>query len=40
MGWLLEIKDQLEKKIFDNLADPLNLKVDLLFFEISPPHTS
>ena len=33
MDWLLEIKDELEKKVFDNLAHLLNLEVDLLFFD-------
>jgi hypothetical protein len=33
MDWLLEIKDDLEKKVFDNLAHLLNLEVDLLFFD-------
>ena len=32
MDWLLEIKDELERKVFDSLADLLNLEVDLLFF--------
>ena len=33
MDWLLEIKDELERKVFDSLADLLNLEVDLLFFD-------
>ena len=33
MDWLLEIRDELEKQVFDNLADLLNLEVDLLFFD-------
>jgi Transposase DDE domain len=33
MDWLLEIKGELEKKVFDNLANLLNLEVDLLFFD-------
>jgi hypothetical protein len=32
MDWLTEIKDDLERKVFDNLANLLNLEVDLLFF--------
>jgi hypothetical protein len=32
MGRLLEIRDQLERKVFDNLADLLSLEVGLLFF--------
>ena len=33
MDWLLEIKDELERKVFDSVADLLNLEVDLLFFD-------
>ena len=33
MDWLLEIRDELEKQVFDNLADLLNLEMDLLFFD-------
>jgi Transposase DDE domain len=38
MDWLLEIKDQLEKKVFDTLADLLNLEVDLLFFDTTSTY--
>jgi hypothetical protein len=38
MDWLLEIRDTLEKKVFDNLADLLNLKVDLLFFDTTSTY--
>jgi len=38
MDWLLEIKDELEKKVFDNLADLLNLEVDLLFFDTTSTY--
>src|SRR5713226_8901663 len=38
MGWLLEIKDQLERKVFDNVADLLNLEVDLLFFDTASTY--
>jgi hypothetical protein len=38
MDWLLEIKDQLEKKVFGNLADLLNLEVDLLFFDTTSTY--
>jgi hypothetical protein len=31
MDWLLEIKDALEKEVFDRVANLLNLEVDLLF---------
>jgi hypothetical protein len=33
MDWLLEIRDELERKVFDNLADLLNLEAGLLFFD-------
>ena len=38
MDWLLEIKEQLERKVFDNLADLLNLEVDLLFFDTTSTY--
>jgi Transposase DDE domain len=38
MDWLLEIKNQLEKKVFDTLADLLNLEVDLLFFDTTSTY--
>jgi hypothetical protein len=38
MDWLLEIKEQLEKKVFDSLADLLNLEVDLLFFDTTSTY--
>ena len=38
MDWLLEIKDELEKKVFDNLANLLNLEVDLLFFDTTSTY--
>jgi hypothetical protein len=38
MDWLLEIKDTLEKKVFDNVADLLNLEVDLLFFDTTSTY--
>jgi len=38
MDWLLEIKDELEKKVFDNLAHLLNLEVDLLFFDTTSTY--
>jgi hypothetical protein len=38
MDWLLEIKDELEKEVFDNLADLLNLEVDLLFFDTTSTY--
>jgi hypothetical protein len=38
MDWLLEITGQLERKVFDNLADLLNLEVDLLFFDTTSTY--
>src|SRR5271155_280241 len=38
MDWLLEIKEQLERKVYDNLADLLNLEVDLLFFDTTSTY--
>ena len=38
MDWLLEIKDTLEKKVFDQVADLLNLEVDLLFFDTTSTY--
>src|SRR5512142_1945023 len=38
MDWLTEIKDDLERKVFDNLADLLNLEVDLLFFDTTSTY--
>jgi hypothetical protein len=38
MDWLLEIKEQLEEKVFDQLADLLNLEVDLLFFDTTSTY--
>ena len=38
MDWLLEIKGELEEKVFDNLANLLNLEVDLLFFDTTSTY--
>jgi hypothetical protein len=38
MDWLLEIKDALERKVFDQVADLLNLEVDLLFFDTTSTY--
>src|SRR6266568_1770248 len=38
MDWLLEIKGQLEKNVFDQVADLLNLEVDLLFFDTTSTY--
>ncbi|MEV4082084.1 IS1634 family transposase [Nonomuraea fuscirosea] len=33
MDWLHEVRDELEKQVFDEVANLLNLEVDLLFFD-------
>jgi len=33
MDWLHEVTDDLEKRVFDEVANLLNLEVDLLFFD-------
>src|SRR5512142_2595881 len=38
MDWLLEIKDEPERKVFDNVAHLLNLEVDLLFFDTTSTY--
>jgi Transposase DDE domain len=38
MDWLLEIRDDLERKVFDSLADLLSLEVDLLFFDTTSTY--
>jgi transposase len=38
MDWLLEIADPLEKTVFDQVADLLNLEVDLLFFDTTSTY--
>jgi hypothetical protein len=38
MDWLLEIRDQLEREVFGNLADLLSLEVDLLFFDTTSTY--
>ena len=38
MDWLLEIRGDLERKVFDNLADLLNLEVGLLFFDTTSAY--
>jgi transposase len=38
MDWLLEITGELEKKVFDSLANLLNLEVDLLFFDTTSTY--
>ena len=38
MDWLLEIRGQLEKAVFDRAADLLGLEVDLLFFDTTSTY--
>ena len=38
MDWLTEIKDDLERKVFDNLATLLNLEVDRLFLDTTSTY--
>jgi hypothetical protein len=38
MDWLLEIRDEPGRKVFDNLAGLPNLEVDLLFFDTTSTY--
>ena len=38
MDWLTEIKDDLERNVFGNLANLLNLEVDVLFFDTTSTY--
>jgi len=38
MDWLLEIRDDLEKTVFDSLVTLLNLEVDILFFDTTSTY--
>ena len=38
MDWLLEIRQALEKEVFDRAADLLDLEVDLLFFDTTSTY--
>jgi hypothetical protein len=38
MDWLLEIRDELEREVFHQVANLLNLEVDLLFFDTTPAY--
>jgi hypothetical protein len=38
MDWLLEIRDDLEKTVFDSLVTLLNLEVDVLFFDTTSTY--
>jgi hypothetical protein len=40
MDWLTEIREDLEKKIFDSLVTLLNLEVDVLFFDYPANRSS
>jgi hypothetical protein len=38
MDWLLEVKAELEKEVFTQVANLLNLEVDLLFFDTTSTY--
>ena len=38
MDWLHEVTDDLEKQVFDEVANLLNLEVDLLFFDTTSTY--
>jgi Transposase DDE domain len=38
MDWLLQIREQLEKRVFDRAAEVLGLEVDLLFFDTTSTY--
>src|SRR5947209_986911 len=38
MDWLLEIRESLEKRVFDRAAEVLGLEVDLLFFDTTSTY--
>jgi hypothetical protein len=38
MDWLLQIRDELEKEVFHQVANLLNLEVDLLFFDTTSTY--
>ena len=38
MDWLLEIREQLERQVFDRAAELLGLEVDLLFFDTTSTY--
>lgn len=38
MDWLLSVQDTLAKTVYDNVADLLNLEVDLLFFDTTSTY--
>jgi hypothetical protein len=38
MDWLLEVRDELEREVFGQVANLLNLEVDLLFFDTTSTY--
>ena len=38
MDWLLDVKDELEREVFSQVANLLNLEVDLLFFDTTSTY--
>jgi transposase len=38
MDWLLEIREKLERQVFDRAAELLGLEVDLLFFDTTSTY--
>ena len=38
MDWLIEVKDKLEREVFHQVANLLNLEVDLLFFDTTSTY--
>ena len=38
MDWLLQIREQLEKQVFDRASEVLGLEVDLLFFDTTSTY--
>ena len=38
MDWLLQIREQLEKRVFDRACEVLGLEVDLLFFDTTSTY--
>jgi Transposase DDE domain len=38
MDWLLEVRDDLEREVFSQIANLLNLEVDLLFFDTTSTY--
>jgi hypothetical protein len=38
MDWLLEVREELEKEVFGQVANLLNLEVDLLFFDTTSTY--